>query len=315
MHNLVATPWMNGDVEQALSCVGEIRKLIGGPNTRVQERQTDLMEAVLRNQRGETSTAQGLLKKALEARVPYLWDVLHTPNGIIAHACALAFETGIAVENARELTRRFRLSAPSHKLSDWPWPIRIRALGRFSIEKGDAPLSCGRKTPRRPFDVIKALIVFGGEEVKIERIADAVWPELDGHAANAAFHTALYRLRKILGNDDVVRLQDGKLTLNRDQCWVDSMALLDECKSIVASALEHAEIERVAARLCRLYQGNFLMLEADVPWTRAARERLRKAFQETMGRLAQRLESLGLVQEAAALQVRRGATDVSATVA
>jgi DNA-binding SARP family transcriptional activator len=89
-----------------------------------------------------------------------------------------------------------------------------------------------------------------------------VWPDAEGDDAKTSFDSNLYRLRKMLDVDGVLVLADGKLSLNPDLAWLDVWAL--------EAALDAGRIEEAL----NLYRGHFLALDAPLPWTLPARDRL-----------------------------------------
>jgi hypothetical protein len=54
------------------------------------------------------------------------------------------------------------------------------------VARGGA-LAQHRKTQRKPLELLKALIAFGGRAVLEEQLTEALWPEAKGHAAHQAF--------------------------------------------------------------------------------------------------------------------------------
>ena len=65
-------------------------------------------------------------------------------------------------------------------LEEWPYPIKIYTLGRFEIIRDDEPLHFSGKEQKKPLELLKALIAFGGRDVPEERLTDALWPDADG---------------------------------------------------------------------------------------------------------------------------------------
>jgi len=115
-------------------------------------------------------------------------------------------------------------------------------------------------------------------------LIDALWPDSEGDAAYHALESALYRLRQLLGARDAVRMEGGKVSLNRDQLWVDMWKFEEELQR--PHDPEANRIERIG-RLRRLYQGHFLQHEAERPWVLRARQELRdgllRAIREVAG--------------------------------
>jgi DNA-binding SARP family transcriptional activator len=139
---------------------------------------------------------------------------------------------------------------------------RIRTLGGFEIVRDGDVLAWPRKAPRRPLDLLKALIALGGRNVPVPRLVDALWPEDDSQGAQS-FATALHRLRKIVG-DEAVQQSEGRVSIDAASVWVDAIAF--ESRSD-----DPAD-----------YRGEFLPGE-DAPWALSARERLRDRHRRAAG--------------------------------
>jgi LuxR family transcriptional regulator, maltose regulon positive regulatory protein len=138
---------------------------------------------------------------------------------------ALALERDVEPELARELVERHGLRAPPQADHRWPWPVRVRALGRFEVEVDGAPMPSSRKQSRRLLELLHLLAAHGSAGIAPDRIADELWPEADGDAARNALDNLVHRLRKALGGDDRVLMRQGVLSLNPQRCWVDVDAL------------------------------------------------------------------------------------------
>ena len=140
------------------------------------------------------------------------------------------------------------------------------------------------KVPKRLLSLLKVLIALGGTSVAEDKLIDALWPDLDGDAAHQAFSVAVRRLRDLLGSPDAVKQQDGKLSLNPQQCWVDALVL--------ERLLRQASAQNgccVAA--FHLYQGHFLPEDENERWSFNLRDRLHRDFMLLLNRSAQQLES------------------------
>jgi DNA-binding SARP family transcriptional activator len=98
--------------------------------------------------------------------------------------------------------------------------FRVHVLGRFRLLTEDTPVSIPPRL-RKPQELLQALIALGGTEVSAGALIDALWPDSEGDAAYHALEPALYRLRQLLGARDAVRMEGGKVSLDRDQLWVD----------------------------------------------------------------------------------------------
>src|ERR1700736_7024890 len=149
--------------------------------------------------------------------------------------------------------------------------FKIHVLGHFRLFKLDEPIQVPRRL-RKPQELLQALIALGGTEVGAGLLTDALWPDSEGDAAYHALENALYRLRQLLGARDALRMEGGKVSLNRDQLWVDMWEFEEELQRPHDLAANH--IERIG-RLRLLYQGHFLQHETEKPWVLKARQELR----------------------------------------
>ena len=134
----------------------------------------------------------------------------------------LALEEGIEVELVQQIIRMFRLKPPAGAPDLWPRPIRVTTLGRFEVLINDKSLEYSRKVPRKTLALLKALIAYGGKEVSEQALCDALWSDEEADAGRQALAITIVRLRKLLGSNDVVLQQGGKVSLDRSTCWVDA---------------------------------------------------------------------------------------------
>ena len=149
--------------------------------------------------------------------------------------------------------------------------FRVHVLGRFRLLTGDVPISIPPRL-RKPQELLQALIACGGTEVGAGVLIDALWPDSEGDAGYHALESALYRLRQLLAARDAVRMEGGKVSLNRDQLWVDMWEFEEELQR--PHGPQGSGIERIS-RLRFLYQGHFLQHETEKPWILKARQELR----------------------------------------
>jgi LuxR family maltose regulon positive regulatory protein len=147
----------------------------------------------------------------------------------------------------------------------------VHVLGRFRLLAEGAPITLPPRL-RKPQELLQALIAFGGTEVSAGALIDALWPDSEGDAAYHALESALYRLRQLLGARDAVRMEGGKVSLNRDRLRVDLWEFEEELQR--SHDPESNGMERIG-RLRLLYQGHFLQHETEKPWVLKARQELR----------------------------------------
>ncbi|MGD2112948.1 MAG: BTAD domain-containing putative transcriptional regulator [Gammaproteobacteria bacterium] len=185
-------------------------------------------------------------------------------------------------------------------------PLHIYTLGRFSLVRAGRPLCPARKSPGKPLLLLKALIASGGRQVGAATLAASLWPDKDGDLALQSFEVTLHRLRKYLGDGGYLRLEDGHLTLDSAQVWVDAWAFerqLGELRRLLARPVSDTAARRLDALaddVLRLYQGHFLCREDLQCWMVSMQERLRSKFVHGLLDLGRYWESRGLLHRAVA---------------
>jgi DNA-binding SARP family transcriptional activator len=223
---------------------------------------------------------------------------------------ALALAHGIDSPFVEQIVRRYRLPAPVDAPAVWPWPVRIRTLGTFAVDREDAPAQSSRKESRKPMDLLKVLLALGGDHVPVDRLCASLWPEAAGDAARNSFDNTLHRLRKLLGDDRHLTLRAGGLSLNAATCWTD-LSALEACLAAPPPALTleqagtagtaDAEAGPWVDEVLGLYRGPFLAGDDELPEVLVTRERIENRVARQVIALAQRLEGVG--QAAAAIRL------------
>jgi len=204
-----------------------------------------------------------------------------------------ALEQGIETGYVQSLIRAHNL-VPEDATYDnehWPWPIRLYSFGRFSVNKNGEPLVFSSKAQHKPLELLKALLALGGREVAEETLVEALWPDTEGDAAHQALHTTLHRLRKLLGAEGAIVLQDRKLSLARAICWVDAWVferLAGQIDNLVRQSPTAPAplVNALGSKAIGLYRGIFLSQDTDPPWSVTPRERLHDKFRRMIHALS-----------------------------
>lgn len=261
-----------------------------------------LVEASILLREGKTASAEALLRAALAVgrRHGYLTTYRWIPH-IVARLCAQALAADIEVAYVTRLIRARGLKSPSPAFDRWPWSIKVLTLGPFALYKDSGPLVVSAKAQMKPLELLKALIARGGLGVDASALANDLWPDSDGDAAANVFAMTLHRLRKLLGNDAVLNLHEGKLSLDLALCWVDALAL----QRLLEQADSTKFWTQAAENALALYRGHFLEHDAPAQWSIAARVRLWRKFLRSLSRLGQHYEQAMLHDKAIAIY-RRG---------
>ncbi len=246
-----------------------------------------LLEAWRAWRQGEMETALAHLRPALACgrELDLQVTLWHLPT-VLARLCALALAQRIETDYVARLIRRNALPRPpgTETLAPWPVAVRIHSLGRFAVQCEDRPLDTADRAHRKPLKLLKVLVALGGRAVPAERIEDILWPEAEGGDARRALITTLQRLRRLLGARERIRFDDGRLSLDPEQTWLDTWALKAGLDADTPQALDQA---------LGLYGGPLLAEEGEAPWLLSARLHLHDDVLQGYERLGRRLAEAG----------------------
>ena len=220
---------------------------------------------------GDAQTARAELGPALAAarQLEARGFFLYVPH-IAAELLAAALNFGIDRDWVRHVIRERALPAPTGAPPDWPWPIRIRALGGFAVDVDGAAADGDNRARGKPVEALRAIVAHGGRRVPLDRLLATVWRGRGRVGADNAGYVTLHRLRKLLGADDALLLVDGQLSLAPEFVWVDLWTL----DAALAQAHE-ADAAWATRAIIAAYTGP-LLGDAAEPWAVAARDRLRE---------------------------------------
>jgi LuxR family maltose regulon positive regulatory protein len=301
-----------GQHERALELIQRVRRQAAGTVYMHHEPLMLMVEAYAHSSRGAAAEARGLLSQALlraqaeHSAGSFRWLVVG-----FRRMLALALGAEIEADCARGFIAEFGILPESSDVDHWPWPIRIHTLGGFAFKLEGVPVRAARKAQKKPLDLLKALVAQGGHEVSAAAIAEILWPEAEGDAALDALEVTLRRLRKLLGRDDAIRLQEGRLALNEGVCWVDTRAFerahqrADAVLTGSGPRVTDTDLDSLALRLLSLYPGHFLDGDDENPWLLACRQRLASRIFRDLSAIGQLWEDRG-APEKAELIYRRG---------
>ena len=210
------------------------------------------------------------------------WQAFFRSNpAAAATLCALALERDIEVEFVRGVIAARHLAAARPEVAAWPWPIRVRTLGRFDVEVGDIALAVRGKAAKKPLELLQFVVACGSQQVAASSVEFSLWPDLDGDNAHAASKIALHRLRRLLGDDAAVAIDAGRLSLNPRLVWVDCLAFEAIADALPAAPFAPAQ-QAAAERALALYAGPFLGSEDDHSWQLVHRERLASKYRRVV---------------------------------
>jgi DNA-binding SARP family transcriptional activator len=296
-----------GDERKCIAHLQTLRAIVRGIENRHLEFTCLVGFAQIALAHGRQRTGLAALRRGLQLGREYGYcHFLGWRPAALARVLVHALEAGIEPDYAKSLIKRRGLvpEQPPRGLDGWPWAYRVHTFGGFRLLRHDEPLgaggkNAGGKAKRRPLELLKLLVAYGGEQVSESKVTDALWPRIDGDSAHRSFTSTLHRLRKLLGEDRAVTLHEGRLSLDRRYFWLDTWAFEQ-----LASDLESADgeqLERLVERLLALYRGSFMADDADAAWMIQTRERLRGRFSRMLARLCRHWQERGEDARARAL--------------
>lgn len=263
----------HGDLDAASAAIAEARPKVLRMRSKLFTFHLLLCEANIYRLRGEREQCLHVLRDAIGfSENMNVVTSAYCPRDDAALLYLIALQNNISPRYVRSLIERSRLILPGGSYTEyWPWPLRLYTLGRFGIEKDGMLLRFTGRAHKKPLELLRALIAFGGREVALSKLAEALWPDTEADVAQTALETTLHRLRKLLG-ERAILTRERRLTLNAECCWVDCFAL----KQLTEQDTSMSSLERLE-RLLALYRGPFLEGE-EAAWVLVERDRLRGKF-------------------------------------
>ena len=225
---------------------------------------------------------------------------------VMAKLCAVLLQENIETEYVNNLIRKRELSShtPSSVVEQWPWLYRIYTMGQCKLLNDENTFGFASKLQRKPMELLKAIIACSGNDVNEDYLAKLLWPKIDSDYSHRSLNTTIHRLRKLLGRDEAIIVQEGRISLNRKYWWVDTWAFeecVEELDALFRSTDNHVDTDVIMQymdKLLRLYRGPFMTSENDQPWFVTPREQLRNKFLRCMSQIAYIWEERGNLEKA-----------------
>lgn len=170
-------------------------------------------------------------------------------------------------------------------------PVRVMSLGRLSVIVGDTEVAPDAWASQRAAELFFIFLSNRGGVRKEEAVA-RLYPDLTPEKCNSAFHSNLYRIRRALYQDSIVR-RNGLYLLNPDGefRWdvEEFEAAVERAREQPAGSPERAERYRQALEY---YRGPFAESFYG-EWADAIRQRVEDHAQEALSSLAGYLAARG----------------------
>lgn len=287
------------------------------------------LEATRRFRQGDRGAALDSLRKHLSiGKACGIFNNGYWRASVMGWLYAKALEARIEVEFVQGLIKKRGIvpDGSSVYIEAWPWPVKIRTLGRFELLVDDQHVAFSAKAQKKPLELLKAVISFGGEDVSEDQLTGVLWPDSEGDAAHSAFTTTLSRLRQLLGKEKAIHVYDKNVTLDPRYCWVDVRAfeyLFDRVEEMTGRhgdpstssgqaqerrrkgvfpipPVTESPYHHLLEKIFKLYRGGYLPSDAGHPWTVSMRERLRNKFLKLINRAGGVYEQAGQWEQAIA---------------
>jgi len=254
---------INRQYKSAASLIEEIRvvcKLVDSP---IIAFRIIWLEAKIAYQKEQLAECLELLKQAL---------AIASREGFINHLVwiqqdverfyQLALDHGVEVDYIRRVCKKRGIKLDFDKQNNKrSKSIQIKTLGEFKITIEGEELKQSRKTKKKPIELLKFILASQIEWVKQADIQDQLWPDSEGDASAQALYTTLHRLRKLLGDNQVIERRDGRLRLIKNNIVLDIDYMAEQMQSIketYASTKNKKQAIQAGLNLVETYHGEFL---------------------------------------------------------
>jgi LuxR family transcriptional regulator, maltose regulon positive regulatory protein len=221
---------------------------------------------------------QVCMKKAIGLDLTLFVLLLPAVAGEIA---SHALELGVDAEFLCAAIRMRNLPAPTNASLLWPWPLRIELLGTFRFFRSGAPIQSSGKAQQKPLELLKYLSCAREMVADFNSLTDALWPDAETAAARKNLEVTVSRLRKLLEDDTLVLVKEGKVALDSARVSSDAIEfgrLAVQAEALIAKGQSKAQVIDLGERLLHLFQGLPLENEEPTAWREALREKYRSAF-------------------------------------
>jgi DNA-binding SARP family transcriptional activator len=227
-----------------------------------------LVDARLAIALGDTRGAIDASRKALRQSrdagvlVPIAW-----PREDLCQVYGFALAHGIEPGFVAEVIARQQLATPvpADAPAAWPWPIRIRCLGGWQVDRAGQGVV---ERPAAPGPLQRALLMLliarRGRPISPQRAAELLWPEADGDRAAQSLRSTLRRVRQGIPDADALRVTADGIALDPAVCWVDAWSLL----RLTELGGPGAEGPDADALIAAAASGDGVFVGADYGWAR-----------------------------------------------
>jgi DNA-binding SARP family transcriptional activator len=224
-----------------------------------------------------------------------------------ARLCALALAHGIEVDFVRSLIDARGIAAPPDAPDAWPWPVRIEALGGFTVYRRGEPLVFEGKAQKKPIELLQVLTALGGRAVAKDTLREHLWPDA-ADTAPAVLDVLVSRARKLLDDPLAIRVEEGRIGFDPSRVWLDVWAFdrdVEALQAVLRAASDATvDVDALAQRLVARYRGPFLGSAEPSRWSLPARDRWQNRLRRSLADAGRHHAERGDLARAAALYER-----------
>jgi len=217
------------------------------------------------------------LKKAFQlGAVHGYYNIPGWPHAIMVELCQLALNEGIETKYTCKLIALHHMQ-PTHISeisSAWPWPVELFCFGSLRVRVQGKDIHIGNRQ-HHVIGLLKLLIIHP-RGLMHQKVCDALWPEVEGDHAMRSLHVTQLRLRKLLGHQGALVVEQGKTHLNHTIVMNEMSAFSDILQQ--AEVLTGDKGELLVGRLVQIYEGCLLEGDMDLPGVIGCREVLHVRF-------------------------------------
>lgn len=292
----------NDRAEEAAALLDQLVREHAGRDAQVYQCLGDLLLAWRTRDSDEDAARARLaegLRRAQGLRYTRFFRLL---PALAADICALALRWGVEPVFVAEVIRSRQLRAPSDADERWPWTLWLRMFGGFELQLRGQPLHRGGKQQLKPLELLRLLGCERSLSVPLRAAEDALWPEADGAAARKSLEMTVQRLRRLLEDDTLVQVGDGRVALDPERTSSDvsqRRALLARLEALAmqARAQDDGQARACTALVARIngLGGGALLPDAPAaPWLEAERQRCEREALRAATAAAAVLERAGI---------------------
>ena len=171
--------------------------------------------------------------------------------------------------------------------------MHVRTLGGFRLDIDGRPYQPTHKAQDKPLELLKLLVTcqtLGRQSADKTRVTERIWPPAESEDARKSLDMTVGRLRRLLGRDDVIVSNDGRLQLSPLHVWTDVAPFL---RALSNASARRTITQRASAAMSELastsvtavlehYTGPYLADEDGPPWLLAGREAMASAVRHAL---------------------------------